>query len=79
MRLLCRKKIAGYIGERVWHPSQDIRERKNGDLELRFETAGWQELVRWVLSWQPDMKVLAPKRLKNRIDEKMREALEENP
>ena len=42
---------------------------------MAFTTSGWKELVRWVLSWQPDVKVLAPVRLRLRVEEKMREAL----
>jgi proteasome accessory factor B len=76
VRLLFSKKIATYIRERVWHPSQEIIERKSGDVELRFETAGWKELVRWILSWQPDVKVLSPKKLRERIKIKLRQSLE---
>jgi len=75
VKLLFSKKVAGYIKERVWHPTQKMVLRKNGDVILSFETAGWKELVRWVLSWQPDVKVLTPKRLADRIREKMRMGL----
>ena len=34
-----------------------------------------KELVRWVLSWMPDVKVLAPKSLRDRIAEKLRDGL----
>jgi len=50
-------------------------ERRNGSLELRLKTAGWKELVRWILSWQPDVKVLAPGSLRERIVFKMKEGL----
>jgi hypothetical protein len=35
-----------------------------------METKGRKEQVRWVLSWMPDIKVLAPKSLRDRIAEK---------
>ena len=44
-------------------------------VDLEFETGGWKELVRWILSWQPDVKVLAPRRLRERVNEKMKQAL----
>jgi predicted DNA-binding transcriptional regulator YafY len=40
-----------------------------------MQTSGWKELVRLILSWQPDVKVLAPRRLRDRVEEKMRIAL----
>ena len=42
---------------------------------MRLETTGRKELVRWVLSWMPDVKVLAPKSLRDRIAEKLRDGL----
>jgi predicted DNA-binding transcriptional regulator YafY len=42
---------------------------------MRLETTGRKELVRWVLSWIPDVKVLAPKSLRDRIVEKLQDGL----
>ena len=75
IRLLFSAKVATYIRERVWHPSQILRERCDGSLEMRLETSGHKELVRWVLSWMPDVEVLAPRSLHDRVREKLREAL----
>lgn len=59
---------AGFcIEERIWHPTQNMKRRRDGSLEMNFETTEWKELVRWILSWQPDVKVLLPKRLRDRI------------
>lgn len=38
--------------------------RRDGRIELRLETTGRKELIRWVLSWMPDLKVLALKAFK---------------
>jgi len=76
VRLLFEPKLAVYITERQWHPSQQFRTRPNGRVEMRMETTGRKELVRWVLSWMPDVKVLAPKSLRDRITEKLRDGLQ---
>ncbi len=34
------------------------------------------EKLRWILSWQPDVQVLEPARLRERIREKLAQALE---
>ena len=75
VRLLFEPKLAVYITERQWHPSQEFRTRHDGRVEMRMETTGRKELVRWVLSWMPDVKVLAPKSLRDRITEKLRDGL----
>ncbi len=75
VRLLFAPKLAVYITERQWHPSQEFRTRTDGHVEMRLETTGRKELVRWVLSWMPDVKVLAPKSLRERITEKLRDGL----
>ena len=75
VRLLFEPKLAVYIMERDWHPSQQFTRRPDGRVEMRMETTGRQELTRWVLSWMPDVRVLAPKSLKARIEEKLRDGL----
>ena len=75
VRLLFEPKLAVYIMEREWHPTQTFRQRADGRVEMRLETSGRKELIRWVLSWMPDVQVLAPKSLKDRIAEKLRDGL----
>jgi len=75
VRLLFEPKLAVYIIEREWHPTQTFTQRPDGRVEMRIETSGRKELIRWVLSWMPDVRVLAPKSLKDRIEEKLRDGL----
>ena len=75
VRLLFAKEVATYIRERVWRPSQELRERRDGRLEVRLETSGRKELTRWILSWTPHVKVLAPRQLRERLKERMTQAL----
>jgi len=78
VRLLFEPKLAVYISERQWHPSQALKRCRDGRVELRLETTGRKELVRWVLSWMPDLRVLAPKSLRDRIAIKLEEGLRRN-
>ena len=75
VRLLFESRLAVYIMERDWHPTQTFSPRRDGRVEMRLETSGRKELIRWVLSWMPDVRVLAPKSLKDRIEEKLRDGL----
>jgi len=45
---------------------------------MRLETSGHKELVRWVLSWMPDVRVLAPKSLRVNIARKLAEGMRRN-
>jgi hypothetical protein len=78
VRLLFEPKLAVYISERQWHASQVRKKRRDGRVELRLETTGRKELVRWVLSWMLDVRVLAPKSLRERIALKLEEGLRRN-
>ena len=73
--MLFAPKLAVYITERPWHPSQEFRTRPDGRIEMRLETTGRKELVRWILSWMPDVNVLAPASLRARVVEKLRDGL----
>ena len=75
MRLLFAREVAAYIRERVWHTSQELRQRRDGSLEMHFETSGRKELTRWILSWMPHVRVLAPLKFRDRVRESMRQGL----
>jgi predicted DNA-binding transcriptional regulator YafY len=75
VRLLFEPKLAVYITERQWHPSQEFRMRRDARVEMRFETTGRKQVIRWVLSWMPDVKVLSPKSLRDRVCEKLEAGL----
>ena len=75
VRLLFAKEVATYIRERVWHASQKLRQRRDGALEMCLETSGRKELTRWILSWMPHVRVLAPRELKERVGHRLRQGL----
>jgi proteasome accessory factor B len=76
VRLRFARDVATYIRERRWHPSQQMRQRRDGSLELRLHISSRKELARWVLSWMPHVKVLAPRELKQRIIHSLRLGLD---
>lgn len=75
VHLRCSKSIAHYISNRQWHPSQEVVCNADQTIDLIIHTSGWKELVRFVLSWQPDMIVIAPTKLRERVVEKMNSGL----
>lgn len=56
-------RVADYIREKKWHESQQLRELKNGEVELRFQLSSLREIERWVLGWGGDAVVIKPKEL----------------
>jgi predicted DNA-binding transcriptional regulator YafY len=56
-------RAADYVREKKWHPSQQLRELKNGGVELSLKLSSLTEIERWILSWGGDAKVLKPREL----------------
>lgn len=67
VRLLFSAEVAGWVTEKQWHSRQQVKRRKDGCIEIAFETGGLYEIFRWVLSWGRHCEVLAPKELKDWI------------
>jgi hypothetical protein len=76
LRAVVLAQAKDLISERQWHPSQVLKKRRDGRVESSMETTGRKELVRWVLSWMPDVRVLAPKSLRDKIALKLEEGLQ---
>jgi len=58
---------APLVQERQWHPSQKIKQLRNGGIELSLALGNLEEIERWILSWGSHAQVLAPPELKKRI------------
>jgi proteasome accessory factor B len=56
-------RAADYIREKKWHPSQTLRDLKDGGAELTMKLSSLAEVERWVLSWGGEAKVLKPREL----------------
>lgn len=59
--------VADYIREKKWHPSQSLREFKDGSVELKMKLSSLPEVQRWVLSWGGDARVLQPPELADAV------------
>jgi proteasome accessory factor B len=58
---------AQFVRERLWHPSQEIKELPGGGVEIRFTLSSLEEIEPWVLSWGDHAFVLAPGELSRRL------------
>lgn len=54
---------ADYIREKKWHPSQELREMKNGGVELKLTLSSLIEIQRWILGWGGHAVVVEPPEL----------------
>ena len=46
-----------------WHSTQELKELKNGCVEVSFQLSHLIDIRRWVLGWGGQAKVLAPAEL----------------
>src|SRR5882724_7921380 len=67
IRILFDAFAASRIEERQWHPSQKIKQQRDGEIELSLSLGNLEEIERWILSWGSHAQVLAPAELKERI------------
>ena len=60
-------EVAHLIRERIWHPQQQIEQGADGSIILRFAAAGDKEILSWVYSFIPNVRVLGPESLRNQF------------
>ena len=75
VKILFPKEQAPYILEQEWHPSQKIRENKNGSLIFELTTNHLLEIKQWVLSWGARAEILEPEKLRLEIKKELTTAL----
>ncbi len=69
-------RVAFYIGERLWHPSQTLEMLPDGRVHLVLHTGITQELIQWFLSFAGSVQVLGPTELSDQLREAHARALE---
>ena len=72
VELLFEKATAAWVKDRVWHPSQDIKFLRNGQLRMHVKVAGARELLGWILSFGSGVRVVKPDSLRAAIVEEAR-------
>jgi proteasome accessory factor B len=64
---------AKLVRERHWHPSQVLRERAAGRVELSMRLDSLEEIERWILSWGSHARVIGPPVLRQRVRDALNE------
>ena len=75
VKVIFDKELSDYIQRRTWHPSQKIKELKDGRILLTMTASGKEEIKAWILSFGPKAKVLSPKSLREEIKEDISKTL----
>jgi len=67
VEILFEPKIARYVRERVWHPSQQATDEADGSLRLTLQVVNDWALKSWILGFGPLATVVAPPGLATEI------------
>jgi predicted DNA-binding transcriptional regulator YafY len=54
------RKTSAWAKDRIWHPSQKAKLDKKGCLTLVLQVADTPELIGWILSFGPGVRILRP-------------------
>jgi len=71
IEIVFEPRMARYVKERVWHPSQAIREQPDGSVILSLTVSIDWALRSWILGFGPVARVLAPPHLAAQILEEV--------
>ena len=76
VKLRFNRYTAPYIQERIWHHSQQMIPVDNAELILQMNVAVAPELISWIMGFGPDVEVIEPLSLRERIYELHLKAIE---
>jgi proteasome accessory factor B len=61
------RTVASRVAETTWHPTQALVREPDGALTWRATVSGTIEIRAWILSWGPDVEVVAPPALRAEV------------
>jgi proteasome accessory factor C len=68
---------ARWVADEQWHPEQQGRFLEDGSYELTIPYGDEQELIMDILKYSPDVEVIAPDTLRERVKQRLQQALEQ--
>jgi len=69
-------RVAARVRETRWHRSEQLEDLADGYLLWRARVAEPQEMMPWIRGWGPDVEVLAPPSVRERVAREMKQAAE---
>lgn len=76
VRIRFSPKAAGYVKEKIWHPSQTHVSEPDGSIVYSAVVAGTQEIKIWIMKWGSAAEVLEPDSLRKEIAREARAMLD---
>ncbi|HEV8722178.1 MAG TPA: WYL domain-containing protein [Candidatus Binatia bacterium] len=76
VELLFSKKVAAWVKDTLWHSSQQTFPMKDRRLRMVLKVADTDELVRWILSFGSQVKVISPESLRMRVCDEAQRVLD---
>jgi predicted DNA-binding transcriptional regulator YafY len=67
VRVVFAPRLARYLRERLWHPSQRFRDLSDGRLELTLRVSDTLEVRRWILGYGAQAEVVEPASLREAL------------
>ncbi len=71
VRIRFNRDVAYLLKERRWHPTQTIKQARNGSILVTLQVGPTDELVAWILSWGADATILSPKELVRTVQSRL--------
>jgi predicted DNA-binding transcriptional regulator YafY len=71
-------EAAGPVVETTWHHTQTVARHPDGSATLTFTVDGLNEIVRWVVGYAGDVRVVRPAELRDLVVERHRRAVAVN-
>jgi len=62
-------KVADDVREHYFHPTQKIEDQDDGSVIVRFTAGGWKEMCWYLLTWEGEVEILEPQKLKEQYQE----------
>ena len=69
-------RVAARVRETRWHRSERVEDLPDGYLLWRARVAEPQEMMPWIRGWGPDVEVLEPADVRERVAREMKQAAE---
>ncbi|MBQ9245706.1 WYL domain-containing protein [bacterium] len=75
VKLLFNKEVADAVLQYEFHPTQQMKQKKDGSVEVTFSASGKNEMLWHIFTWGTNCKIIRPKSLINEYKTMLKDTL----
>ncbi len=67
VEIIFKPEVSHMVKRNIWHPTQTLKEKKDGSLVLKMRVSCYIPLISWILGWGENAEIIKPESIRSEV------------